>query len=55
MIVAPVAALMLVTSAARTPSFVAAFCHHSSVNDVGGQENTFEELKELTTTTTSGK
>ena len=55
MIVAPVAAFTLVSRAARTSSFVAALCHQSVVHPVGGQANTFEALKELMTTTTSGK
>ena len=53
--VAPTPALILVSSAARTPSLVAAFVHQSVVHAVGGHEKTFEALKELIKMTNSGK
>ncbi len=43
-----------VHSAARTPSLVNAFSHHSSVNADGGQAKVGEALNELSTTMNSG-
>ena len=43
-----------VTTAARTPSFVAAACHQRSVNPGGGQAKVALALNELSSTSSSG-